>query len=304
MWKVSAEPFGSGSADPLRRRSDRATSSASRRRMSRASAARKHHGLLVTRALMFGLCVAMVVLVLPLRSVGAAPEFSTRSMHVPVLVYHHVKWLKASDDAIERGLTILPTQFAAHLTYLQTHGYHTVTAARLVASLRGKGRLPSHSVVLTFDDGYRDVYANVYRVLRRRHMTATFFICPGFLNSVRYLTWRQVEDMSRHGMDIEAHTMSHPDLRIVRAAQARGEILQSRQILQTRLHRSVRVFAYPYGAYNPAILSDVSRAGYLAAFTTHVGWVETSTHMLTLPRVYANHNNIVPVIPALYNPAP
>jgi peptidoglycan/xylan/chitin deacetylase (PgdA/CDA1 family) len=259
---------------------------------------------LVTRAVMVGLCVALVVLVLPLRSAGAASEFSTRSFRVPVLVYHHVKWPKPSDDATERGLTILPTQFAAHLTYLQTHGYHTVTAARLVAALRGKGRLPSHPVVLTFDDGYRDVYANVYRILRRRRMTATFFICPGFLNSVRYLTWRQVEDMSRHGMDIEAHTMSHPDLRVVPAAQARGEIVQSRQILQTRLHRSVRVFAYPYGAYNAAILRDVSRAGYLAAFTTHVGWVETSTHMLTLPRVYANHNNVVPVTPGLYNPAP
>jgi peptidoglycan/xylan/chitin deacetylase (PgdA/CDA1 family) len=148
------------------------------------------------------------------------------------------------------------------------------------------------------------VYDNVYLVLRRRHLTATFFICPGFLDSARYLTWKQVEDMARHGMDIEAHTVSHPDLRVVPAAQARGEIVQSRLILQERLHRPVRVFAYPYGAYNNAILADVARAGYWAAFTTHVGWIESNTHMLTLPRVYADHSNAVPVTPRLYNPAP
>lgn len=224
--------------------------------------------------------------------------------YVPVLIYHHIKNLKPSDNATERGLTILPAQFQAQLRYLQTHGYHAISAATLAAALQGKGTLPRKPVVLSFDDGYRDVYTNVFPLLRRMHLTATFFVVPGFLDSVRYLTWNQVEQMSRHGMDIEAHTMSHPDVTLVPAAQARNEIDQSRLVLQRRLHKPVRIFAYPYGDYNAAVLRDVQAAGYVAAFTTHQGWIESGGEMLTLPRVYANHDDTVPVRLALVHPYP
>jgi peptidoglycan/xylan/chitin deacetylase (PgdA/CDA1 family) len=229
---------------------------------------------------------------------------AARQFYVPVFIYHHVKNLKPADNATERGLTILPSQFRAQLQYVKGHGYHTISAAALTAALLGKGKLPSKPVVLTFDDGYRDMYTNVYPLLQRLHMVATFFVVPGFLGTTRYLTWKQVEDMSRHGMDVEAHTMTHPDLTLVSAAQARDEIARSRQLLQSRLHTAVQVFAYPYGDYNAAVLRDVRVTGYSAAFTTHQGWIESSAGMLTLPRVYANHDDTVPVTPALVHPYP
>jgi len=210
---------------------------------------------------------------------------------VPVLIYHHVKWNKPSDDAIERGLTVSPTQFQQELDYLVRDHFHTVTAAQLVSDLRSGASLPSRPVVLSFDDGYADMYGTAYPFLRQHHMRATFFIVPGFLDTVRYLSWRQVEDMADHGMDIEAHSMSHPDLTLVPAAQARGEVQDSRRDLEKRLHRSVRIFAYPYGDYNAAVLSDVARAGYWAAFTTHQGWWQRSDGLLTLPRVYVDFDD-------------
>jgi len=246
-------------------------------------------------------------LVLLSRSFGFAradTPRSARQFYVPVLIYHHVKALKPSDSATERGLTILPSQFQAQLRYLQSNGYHTVSASALVAALQGKSILPTKPVVLTFDDGYRDVYTNVYHLLHRLHLTATFFVVPGFLDSVRYLTWKQVDQMSKQGMDIEAHTMSHPDLTLVPAIQARNEIDQSRFVLQRRLHKLVRIFAYPYGDYNAAVLQDVRAAGYVAAFTTREGWIESNGEMLTLPRVYANHDETVPVRPAAVHQYP
>lgn len=221
-------------------------------------------------------------------SAAHASVAEKRAVFAPVLIYHHVKWLKPSDDAIERGLTVLPAQFSQQLGYLRHAGYHTETALRVVEYLRGGKPLPRRSVVLSFDDGYTDIYHTAYPMLRQHHMVATFFIVPGFLNSPRYLSWKQVEDMARHGMDIEAHTMSHPDLTVVPAAQRWGEVSQSRSILQLRLHRSVRLMAYPYGAYNGAVISDVRKAGYWAAFTTQQGWWERSNQLLTLPRVYVD----------------
>ena len=210
---------------------------------------------------------------------------------VPVLIMHHVKWNTPSDDAIERGLTISPTQFAQDLSYLVRNHYHTISALRLVQWLRSGGTLPSRPVVLTFDDGYTDMWPNVYPVLRRYHMTATFFIVPGFLGTRRYLTWKQVETMADHGMDVEAHTMSHPDLTVVPAAQVHGELVDSRRLLAQHLHRTVPVMAYPYGTYNASVLAAVRQAGYWAAFTTHQGWWQTSGAVLTLPRVYVDNDD-------------
>lgn len=240
-----------------------------------------------------------LLLPLPGRAAG-----SPRRLAVPVLVYHHVKWLKRSDNATERGLTILPSQFMAQLRYLRRNGYHTVSALQVVQALRGRRTLPRRPVVLTFDDGYRDVYAGVFRRLQALHMTATFFLAPGLLGGARYLTWAQAKSMARAGMDIEAHSMTHPDLTRVPPRQQRIEVQRSRAVLQSRLQRPVRIFAYPYGSTNRAVQRLVKTAGYWGAFTTRVSWAESSSNLFTLPRVYANHDTTVPVAPQLYHPTP
>jgi peptidoglycan/xylan/chitin deacetylase (PgdA/CDA1 family) len=211
-----------------------------------------------------------------------------RRAFVPVLIYHHVKWLKPSDDAIERGLTVLPSQFGAQLDFLASAGYHAVTAAEVVAYLRGGKRLAEHPVALTFDDGYSDVFHNVFPQLTRRRMHATFFIVPGFLDRPRYLTWVQVETMAAHGMDIEAHSLTHPDLTTVSPTQLRGEVRGSRRVLEARLRRSVRVFAYPYGAYDYQVRAALIDAGFYASFTTNEGWWQTTKDLYILPRVYVD----------------
>src|SRR5579859_3178247 len=195
--------------------------------------------------------------ILSLNPPAAVHGSSSRHVFVPVLIYHHVKWLKPSDDAIERGLTVLPSQFGQELAYLARNGYHLVSTRQIALYLRGGHSLPRRPVALSFDDGYSDVYLNVYRVLRSRHMTATFFIVPGFLGTSRYLTWSQVRTMSQNGMDIEAHSMTHPDLRAISPAQRWSEIVDSRQLLEARLQTSVRVFAYPYGGFNNSIVDQV-----------------------------------------------
>ncbi len=240
------------------------------------------------------LLAAVAVLCTSLHS-HAASAPTTRQVFAPVLIYHHVKPLKPSDDAFERGLTVLPGQFAAQLRYLRTGGYHVVTVRQLVQYLHSGAVLPPRPVALTFDDGYADVFQGAYEPLRRAHLSATFFIVPSFLGTPRYLTWRQVKTMSDHGMDIEAHTMTHPDLTRIGPRSVQWQLAESRRELQTNLHRSVRLLAYPYGAYDPAVVAAASRAGYLAAFTTQEGWIESSAHPLREPRVYVDLDDSLPI---------
>lgn len=238
------------------------------------------------------LAVALLVPGAPLH-LAAKP----RTVCAPVLIYHHVKPIVPSDDAIERGLTVVPSVFKSQLMYLTKHHFHFVTVTQVVAAMRGVGSLPSKPVALTFDDGYADVYPDVFKLLRARHLTASFFIVPGFLNTPRYLTWKEVADMSRHGMDIEAHTMTHPDLALIGASQLWTELKESRDLLQSHLHKQIKIMAYPYGAYDAAVLAEVHKAGYVAAFTTAYGTCLGPRHLLTLPRIYANKRNAQPIGP-------
>lgn len=247
---------------------------------------------------LIGLVALMLVSMGPTFTQSASAANHDRkhdSVFCPVLVFHHVKPLKPSDDAIERGLTVLPAQFDAELNYLARNHYHTVSAARLVAFLRTGAPLPSNPVVITFDDGYSDLYGTAFHELRAHHMVGTFFVVPGFLDHSRYLTWTQVEDMARHGMDIESHTMSHPDLTVVSPAQVWDEVSESRSLLQRNLHRPVRIFAYPYGTFNARVLTDLGKAGYWAAFTTRQGWRPTRFELLTLPRVYVDLDDTISI---------
>lgn len=65
----------------------------------------------------------------------------------------------------------------------------------LAAAMRaGRGR----RVLITFDDGYRDNYEVALPLLRRHHLTATFFLASGFLDSPRAPWWDEIAWMVRH----------------------------------------------------------------------------------------------------------
>lgn len=90
------------------------------------------------------------------------------------------------------------------------------------------------------------------------------------------------------GMQIGAHTVSHPILEKITDAQARSEIVNSRDDLQARVGQPVMLFAYPngkpdtdYGARHVAMVRD---AGFAAAVSTAAGAASLATDVHQLPR--------------------
>ena len=82
-------------------------------------------------------------------------------------MYHRIDRLRPSLPAITRSLTVAPADFAAQMRWLRAHRLHAVTQQQLFAALEQGKRLPAKPVVITFDDGYRDVLANAAPVLAR-----------------------------------------------------------------------------------------------------------------------------------------
>ncbi len=73
-------------------------------------------------------------------------------------------------------------------------------------------------------------------------------------------------------MTIGAHTRSHPYLySISDEAGLKYEIADSKKIIEEKLEKPVKYFAYPFGQYDEKIMSVVKEAGYYLARSSNSG---------------------------------
>ena len=200
---------------------------------------------------------------------------------VPILMYHYVRINPAPHDKLGADLSVSPQVFAAQMDWLGSNGYHPVDFDDLRAYYTGGATLPSRPVILTFDDGYKDLYAEAFPILRARGFKAVAYIVSGFLNSKQNVSDAQVVEMSHNGIQIAAHTFSHKDLTAIDAATMEFELRSSRHYLEALLGHPVLDFAYPSGRFNPAVTAAVERAGFATATTTQGGLTHSwSDHLL------------------------
>ncbi len=111
-----------------------------------------------------------------------------------------------------------------------------------------------------------------------------------------WLTWDEVEEMSRHGISFGAHTHNHVLLTNIPLADARSEMLLSREILSEKIGKPVRMFCYPNGFYNHEIMGILRECGYDMAVTTKRGSIRGSESVLNLNRIMI-HEDMTSTIP-------
>lgn len=102
------------------------------------------------------------------------------------------------------------------------------------------------------------------------------------------LTREMIIDLQRHGIDIGAHTVSHPILTSLDDEDARREIAGGKAQLEAILDKPVRLFAYPNGKagkdFDARHVAMVRKAGFDAAFTTAAGSFGRGHDLFQLPR--------------------
>ena len=227
--------------------------------------------------------------------IGAARPAYGSGAAVPILFYHRVA--EPAGTFLHNGMTVTPQHFERQMAYLAAHGYHTVSFTQWYAHLQSGASLPVKPVIITFDDGYQDVYVHAMPILQKYGFTATLFVVTGDVggtndwdrikgfDSVSLLTWDELKIMVDAGFDIEAHTVSHPHLTRLSPAQAAEEISGAKTALETHLGRKIDTFCYPYGDYNRAIENIVRDSGYSGAATTKFGVARGGRDLFAFRRI-------------------
>jgi peptidoglycan/xylan/chitin deacetylase (PgdA/CDA1 family) len=215
--------------------------------------------------------------VVPLYSNESAPRFEpVRSgyiplgrtgISVPILMYHYVQVLPKYYDRLTYNLTVTPANFSMQMDYLRLHGYHPVTMDNLRAYFTGQHTLPSKPVVITLDDGYRDLYTTAYPILRAHDFKAVAYIVTSFVNRPRYVTSDMIVEMDHYGIEIADHTVDHANLAGKPAYYISYEVGASQQWLQNLLGHPVVDFAYPSGRFDYTDERVLQSYGYSTAVT-------------------------------------
>jgi peptidoglycan/xylan/chitin deacetylase (PgdA/CDA1 family) len=233
------------------------------------------------------LAVASLIWIPSAVSSVRAPSSGARHLAVPILMYHRIDYLRPSLPEMTRRLTVDPTDFEHQMEWLKQHGFHTLTQRELLDAVSGGRPLPAKPILITFDDGYRDVLGKASPVIQRLRLHATEYVISGRLDGSdsSFLTVPELRLLEQRGIEIGSHTVTHADLPALSDAQAFEELATSRSTLERALGHPVRWFAYPYGAYDGRVVGLVARAGYRLAVTTRSGSCQDTSHPLELKRL-------------------
>lgn len=193
----------------------------------------------------------------------------TKQFYIPILLYHYVEYVKDPGDTIRKSLNIIPVVFDEEVKTLKNAGYTFLTPKDLADILDEKMELPQKPVILTFDDGYRDFYTDVYPILKKYNVKAVAFIVPNFLNKPNNMdTWMLKELAKSNLVEIGAHTMNHSYLAGLPKKRVEYEVIESKKYLEKILGIPIVSFAYPYGAFDNQAIKVVQDAGFKTAVTT------------------------------------
>jgi peptidoglycan/xylan/chitin deacetylase (PgdA/CDA1 family) len=198
-----------------------------------------------------------------------------------VLMYHKV------NDIPDNPTTVPVRRFDEQLTQLAELGYEVVGLEAVLDHYTLGTPLPRKAVLITFDDGYRDIVENALSVLERHGYPAVIFVPVAFMGDTMplphemhlaergvhnpTLDWGLVRELDAAGVRVESHGIAHRPLAEVSLDEAVREIAVSKLKLEERLGRPVRAYAYVKGSeahFHPVHESLLKQAGYDIAFTS------------------------------------
>ena len=219
---------------------------------------------------------------------------------IPILMYHSIAAMPKS--TVMRSLHVPTKRFYNQMRLLKLLGFKGLSMRELYPYLTG---VKTGKVVgITFDDGYQNNLINAAPILKKYNFSATCYLVSHRIGSSNtwdldkgitqspLMTRSEIDDWIKLGMDIGAHTLTHPLLKSLNLQQSRKEIFNCKAELEEIFKVKINDFCYPFGHFNEKIVNIVKEAGYKTATTMTRGRASIQSNKLILPRIPINHHTL------------
>lgn len=207
---------------------------------------------------------------------------------IDILMYHSV-----SDAG--GPTSIPPATFAMQMRALAESGVPVVSLDDLAASRSGGPALPARSVIVTFDDGFRDFADAAWPVMVRHGIRPMVYLPTGFVGRAEgwkgireparpLMDWTTVRRLADEGVAFGSHTVRHPDLDSLAPGALAEELDRSKREIEDRLGQPAEHFAPPYGIAGPRVRAEIARR-YRTSVGTQLRPAQAEDALHDLPRI-------------------
>ena len=167
--------------------------------------------------------------------------------NIPIFMYHWVR--DDTGDYPYPENMVKPSELRKQMEYLKENDYDVIFASE-IDSLQHYDK----PVMLTFDDGWMDVYNEAFPLAKEYNMKISMYVITDLIGAPSYCTLEQLIEMRDSGLvEIDSHTISHPRLAELTLEQMTKELVESKAYLKENLNLDSRVICYPCGSYNKLV---------------------------------------------------
>ena len=211
----------------------------------------------------------------------AKPAFD-QNAEVIIFGYHRFEKTVRRPDT-----EMTPEMFESQMKELKDKNIPVIPMQDFLAWKRGEKSIPPKAAIVTFDDGWKSQYEVGWPIMKKYEFPFTLFIYTEGVKGMKFgggaaMSWEMLAEMRDAGVDIQAHSATHQDLRRPFDKTLKKklnpeeyqeflnrEIVGSKQLLEQKLGIRVNCFAVPFGYINDQVRDFIVKAGYEAVFTVY-----------------------------------
>jgi len=179
---------------------------------------------------------------------------------VAILGYHSILPKELNNNTL---MTVNLDKFEKQLKTLKKLGYKTMTLEEFDCWKNNKCKKPHKSVLITFDDGYKDNYEYAFKILKKYNMNAVVFVVGKYADGENYMDLDTIKkskqlypniEFASHSFDLHYHSDKTYEI-------VDEDIKEMHKMLESKY------YAYPFGDYTEQYIDALKDNGYTLAFT-------------------------------------
>lgn len=213
---------------------------------------------------------------------------------IAVILYHRIGLPAYENDNLP------PEEFEKQMHYLSTQGYKTISPGQYLSFLNREIELPLCSILITFDDGSKNIMNYALPIMGKYNFKAAIFLNTAYIGKALYhsrekrkfyqsledalidgcskdgiwlfdyLNWQNIKSLAEDGMSFGSHGHSHLVLTELSPGKLQEELDMPRSVMERETGLLLEYFSYPWGTFNHRVKRHTKASGYKLAFAvTH-----------------------------------